>query len=104
MSKIKPKENKRMNIKKIAVIAGMTGVGLLTLSGCTMWEDTMKGWESDTKGLPRVVTVYSKTGEVLKKYEGNNVRISDADNGTMIINLDGKRIQIQNADVIAEEK
>ena len=93
-----------MNIKKITVIAGVTLLSLVTLSGCTMWEDTMKGWESDTKGLPRVVTVYSKTGEVLKKYEGNNVRISDAKNGTMIINLEGKRIQIQNADVIVEEK
>nr|DAT47497.1 MAG TPA: protein of unknown function (DUF5052) [Caudoviricetes sp.] len=83
-----------MNIKKITVIAGVTLLSLVTLSGCTMWEDTMKGWESDMKGLPRVVTVYSKTGEVLKKYEGNNVRISDAKNGTMIINLEGKRIQI----------
>lgn len=93
-----------MKIKKITVIAGVTLLSLMTLSGCTMWEDTMKEWESDTNGLPRVVTVYSKTGEVLKKYEGNNVRISDAENGTMIINLDGKRIQIQNADVIVEEK
>ena len=91
-----------MKIKKITAIAGVTLLSLMTLSGCTMWEDTMKEWESDTNGLPRVVTVYSKTGEVLKKYEGNNVRISDAENGT--INLDGKRIQIQNADVIVEEK
>nr|DAG29560.1 MAG TPA: protein of unknown function DUF5052 [Caudoviricetes sp.] len=101
---MKSKKNKRMNIKKITVIAGVTLLSIITLSGCTMWEDTMKGWESDTKGLPRIVTVYSKTGEVLKKYEGNNVRISDAENGTMVINLDGKRIQIQNADVIVEEK
>uniref|UniRef100_UPI00359C824F hypothetical protein n=1 Tax=Lactococcus garvieae TaxID=1363 RepID=UPI00359C824F len=93
-----------MNIKKIAVVAGMIGVGLLTLSGCTYGEDFAKDWKSDTEGLPRIITVYSKTGEVLKKYEGNNVRISDADNGTMIIYLNGKRIQIQNADVIVEEK
>ncbi|WP_271328043.1 DUF5052 family protein [Lactococcus muris] len=92
-----------MNIKKIT-ITGIIATMLLTLSGCTMWEDTMKGWESDTNGLPRIVTIYSKTGEVLKKYEGNSVRISDAANGTMVINLDGKRIQVQNADVIVEEK
>lgn len=92
-----------MNIKKITGV-GVTLLSLVTLSGCTMWEDTMKGWESDTSGLPRIVTIYSKTGEVLKKYEGNNVRISDAANGTMVINLDGKRIQVQNADVIVEEK
>jgi hypothetical protein len=85
-----------MNIKKLTLTV-FIATGLLTLSGCTMWE-------SDTKGLPRIVTIYSKTGEVLKKYEGNNVRISDAENGTMVINLDGKRIQIQNADVIVEEK
>ena len=93
-----------MKLKKIAALGLVSLASLLLLSACTFGEDFAKDWKSDTDGLPRIITVYSKTGEVLKKYEGDNVRISDADNGTMIINLDGKRIQRQNADVIVEEK
>lgn len=80
-------------------------VGSVLLSGCTMWEDTVTSFQSNTKGLEREITVYSKTGEVLKTYEGTNVRTEVNDGGQIMINLgNGERIQILNADVIVEEK
>lgn len=92
------KKNKRI----IALSA--TVLSLLTLSGCTWLSDAGKDWQSDTKGLARTVTVYSKTGTVLEKFEGDNVRTSVDDSGQIKINIDGKRIQILNADVIIKEK
>lgn len=89
--------------KKI-VVGVIALVGLVTLSGCTAFNDWGKDLESDTKGLPRVITVYSKTGEVLETFDGNNVRTSVDDSGQVKINLDGKRIQVLNADVIIKEK
>ena len=87
------------------VLIGATAlIGLVALSGCTSFNDIGKDWESDTKWLPRVITVYSKTGEVLERFEGNNVRTSVDSSGQVKINLDGKRIQVLNADVIIKEK
>lgn len=76
------------------------------LSGCTVFDDWGKDFESDTKGLERIVTVYSKDGKVLKKYHGKNVRTKYNENGgtQVTINIDGKRVQVINADVIVEEK
>ena len=36
-------------------------VGLLTVgfTGCTWWNDRVKSFQSDTKGLKRVIYVYS---------------------------------------------
>ena len=89
--------------KKVTVGA-IAFIGLVTLSGCTAFNDLGKDWESDTKGLPREITVYSKTGEVLEVFDGDNVRTSVDSSGQVKINLDGKRIQVLNADVIIKEK
>ena len=87
------------------LILGTVITGSVLLSGCTMWEDTVTSFKSDTKGLEREITVYSKTGEVLKTYEGTNVRTEVNDGGQIMINLgNGERIQVLNADVIVEEK
>jgi hypothetical protein len=92
-----------MKNKKVAV--GIIAIaGTLFLSGCTKIDDMGKDWAADSTGLPRVITVYSKTGDVLKKYERDNVRTSVDSSGQVKINLDGKRIQVLNADVVVEEK
>ncbi|MGW7929399.1 DUF5052 family protein [Staphylococcus xylosus] len=74
------------------------------LGGCTWFDDVKKDHESDTKGLKRTVTVYSKTGEVIKQYKGENVRTKYNDGGALVINIDGKRVQVMNSDVVIEEK
>jgi hypothetical protein len=79
-------------------------ISVLLLSGCTAMDDMGKDFTSDNVGIPRIVTVYSKTGEVLKRYEGNNVRTTVDASGQVKINLDGKRIQVLYADVVIEEK
>lgn len=85
--------------------AVMIGVIAVSLVGCAALDDVMTTFESDTKGLERTITVYSKTGEVLKEYEGTNVRTEVNSGGQLLINLgDGKRVQVLNADVIVEEK
>lgn len=74
------------------------------LAGCTWFDDVKKDHESDTKGLKRTVTIYSKTGEVLKQYKGDSVRTKYNDNGgPLVINIDGKRVQIMNSDVVIEK-
>lgn len=83
----------------------MVVVVAISLAGCAALDDAMTTFESDTKGLERTVTVYSKTGEVLKEYEGTNVRTEVNSGGQLLINLgNGKRVQVINADVIVEEK
>lgn len=74
------------------------------LGGCTWLDDAKKDHESDTKGLDRTVTVYSKTGDVVKQYKGDNVRTKYNDGGALVINVDGKRVQVMNSDVVIEEK
>lgn len=69
-----------------------------------MFDDVKKDHESDTKGLKRTVTVYSKTREILKKYKGDNVRSKYNEGGVLVINIDDKRVQIMNSDVVIEEK
>ncbi|NCB96575.1 MAG: DUF5052 family protein [Negativicutes bacterium] len=96
------REERRI-LKKI-VVGVIVLVGLVALSSCVAFNDLGKDWESDTKGLQRVITVYSKTGEVLETFEGNNVRISVDESGQVKINFDGKRTQVLNADVIIKEK
>ncbi|MDW4465546.1 DUF5052 family protein [Staphylococcus saprophyticus] len=74
------------------------------LGGCTWFDDVKKDHESDTKGLKRTVTVYSKTGDVIKQYKGENVRTKYNDGGVLVINIDSKRVQVMNSDVVIEEK
>ena len=76
---------------------------VFTMTGCTWWNDRVKSFESNTSGLKRIVYIYSYTGELLKTYQGNNVRLEQGDTGT-ILQLDGKRITISNAIVISEEE
>lgn len=81
------------------------GFAIMFMAGCTMLEDSITSFESNTSGLEREITVYSKTGEVLKTYEGTNVRTEVNSGGQLLINLgNGERVQVLNADVIIEEK
>jgi hypothetical protein len=56
-------------------------------------------------GLNRVLTVYDQNGKVIKSYEGRIDIDPDSDGGGKVkFELNGKRIIIYNATVIAEEK
>ena len=101
--KIMDKLKERTTMKKLLLIP-LVALTIL-LGGCTWFDDRAKDFESDTKGLKRTVTIYSKTGEVLKQYKGNNVRTKYNDNGgPLVINIDGKRVQLMNSDVVIEEQ
>ncbi|GAB3064313.1 DUF5052 domain-containing protein [Salinicoccus sesuvii] len=78
-------------------------VATVLLGGCTLWDDTVTNFKSNTEGLDRKITVYSQTGEEIAYYEGENVRTEVNDGGQLIINLNGKRVQVLNANVIIEE-
>ncbi|GAB2021711.1 hypothetical protein RyT2_07850 [Pseudolactococcus yaeyamensis] len=92
----------KLNLKKLTFI-GLASLSLFALTGCTFWEDTAKDWQSDNSGLSRTITIYSKKGEVLKRYYGTSVRTEVDESGQIKINLDGKRLQVMNADVVIEE-
>lgn len=89
-------------MKKIIIALALSLTFLL--GGCTWLDDAKKDHESDTKGLERTVTVYSKTGDVVKQYKGDNVRTKYNDGGALVVNIDGKRVQVMNSDVVIEEK
>ena len=86
-------------------VLGTLLAGTFLLGGCTVVDDLATDIESDTSGLKRTVTIYSKDGKVLKQYKGENVRTKyNSNGGTRItINVDGKRIQAINSDVVIEE-
>ncbi|WP_214796505.1 MULTISPECIES: DUF5052 family protein [unclassified Exiguobacterium] len=90
-------------MKKL-IIAGALSVSMLGLGGCAALDSTVKTLESDTKGLDRVVTVYSKTGEVLHTYEGIIRTRDSGSSNAVVFEVDGKRISIYNADVVVEER
>lgn len=62
----------------------------------------LKSLNSDFNGgLDRTITVYSDTGEVLKKYRGKCD--IESNESKVLFDMDGKRVIIYNAIVIAEE-
>jgi len=89
----------KKNILKVLFIALL----MAGLTGCTWWNDRVKNLESDTKGLKRIIYVYSYTGELLKVYKGENVRLEQDVTGT-IIQVQNKRIVVSNATIITEEE
>lgn len=89
----------------IVILAAIITIVATALSGCESASLEIKTAQSDlTGGLDRVITVYDNTGNVLKSYEGKT-DIEDGEySGKVLFDLNGKRIVIYNAIVIAEEK
>lgn len=86
-------------MKKLLLIGNM----LVLSTSCTWYQDYKKDWESDTKGLNRTAYIYSKDGKLLKTYESRNMRYDIYDTtATLLVN--NKRVLINNAIVIVEEK
>jgi hypothetical protein len=72
-------------------------------TGCSSWERSVKDLDSEFGGLNRTVTIYDQNGEVIKEYKGKiDIQYSEYGN-KVLFDLDGKRIIINNAIVIAEE-
>lgn len=78
---------------------------LLIASGCATLQRGIKDTQSEwTGGLNRVITVYDENGKVIKTYSGKIDLDPDTTGGKIRFELNGKRIIIYNAIVIAEEK
>lgn len=93
---------KKMN-KKIIIIA-LVCILLLTIVGCQSWQRSIKDFGSSVTGLNRVVQVYSHDGNLIKEYEGRiDIEVNEYGNKVKF-DLDGKRVIINNAIVITEEK
>ena len=88
--------------KIIAMILVVTMLILVT--GCgESWERGFKDIDSEFGGLNRTITVYDQNGQPIKQYKGN-VDIQDSEYGNKVLfDLDGKRVVIYNAVVVAEE-
>lgn len=86
-------------MKKLLLIGNM----LVLSTSCTWYQDYKKDWESDTKGLNRTTYIYSKDGKLLKTYESRNMRYDIYDT-TVTLLVNNKRVLINNAIVIVEEK
>lgn len=86
-------------MKKLLLIGSM----IVLSTSCTWYQDYKKDWESDTKGLNRTAYIYSKDGKLLKTYESRNMRYDIYDT-TVTLLVNNKRVLINNAIVIVEEK
>ena len=86
-------------MKKLLLIGNM----LVLSTSCTWYQDYKKDLESDTKGLNRTAYIYSKDGKLLKTYESRNMRYDMYDT-TVTLLVNNKRVLINNAIVIVEEK
>lgn len=87
------------------IIVGMLAIGIIFfLCGCgASWKRVQKNWDSNIDGgLNREITVYDYNGNIIKKYQGKcDIQTNE---NKVLFDLDGKRIIIYNAIVIAEEK
>lgn len=91
-------------MKRLILILGMLVVSS-TLIGCQTFDSMKKDFESDTKGLDRKIEVYDDSGNLIKTYEGENVRVDTNEYGNKVVFIiDGKRIALYNATVVVEEK
>lgn len=92
----------KMKIKIVSLVASLAL--LLTLTGCgESWERTKKDWDSNYNGgLKRTISVYSYDGNLLKKYSGK-CDIEENESNKVLFDINGKRVIIYNAVVIAEE-
>ena len=98
-------KNKKTKITCVLLLLTMVfSIGIL-LTGCASWNRGMKGVVSDLGGgLDRNVKVYSHTGKLLAEYNGK-IDIQENEYGNKILfDLNGKRVMINNAIVITEEK
>ena len=89
--------------KIIAMILVLTM--LIMTTGCgESWEREMKNLDSEySGGLNRTITVFDQNGQAIKQYKGK-VDIQDSEYGNKVLfDLDGKRVVIYNAVVVAEE-
>lgn len=98
---------KNKKIKIVCVLLLLTtvfSIGIL-LTGCESWDRGIKNVSSDIGGgLNRHVRVYSHTGELIAEYKGK-IDIQENEYGNKILfDLNGKRVVINNAIVITEEK
>ncbi|MEF2708082.1 MAG: hypothetical protein ACLTLZ_00945 [Pseudoruminococcus massiliensis] len=88
------------------IIVGVLTIGIIfLLCGCSeSWERKKKDWDSEYNGgLERTISVYSYEGNLLKTYKGK-CDIEENESNKILFDIDGKRVIIYNAVVIAEEK
>lgn len=88
------------------IIVGVLTIGIIfLLCGCgESWERTKKDWNSEYNGgLERTISVYSYEGNLLKTYKGK-CDIEENESNKILFDINGKRVIIYNAVVIAEEK
>ena len=91
-----------LKFKKIIAVL-LAVLVILGCSGCASWNRFKKTMSSDfSGGLWREVTVYSMTGEVIAKHEGQ-IDIQESGN-KVLFDLDGKRYVYYNCMVEVIEK
>ena len=90
-------------MKRGAALAVALGTAAaLTIPGCASCSRMGKSVESNVGGgLDRTVTLYSNTGEELRKWSGK-IDLED-DSDEVLFDLDGKRVVIQGGIVVTEE-
>lgn len=91
-------------MKRLVLILALLMISSAMI-GCQAIDSVKKDFESDTKGLDRKIEVYDGSGNLIKSYEGSNIRVDTNEYGNKVIFIiDGKRNALYNATVVIEEK
>lgn len=89
--------------KKVISLLLIGAIGF-SFVGCSSVGRMSKSFESNTKGLHRVVKVLAMDGTVVETYESKSMLVTDGDGGTITLDFDGRRVVLCNSQVIIEEK
>ena len=89
-------------MKKLFILALLSTA---LLSGCGSMSRAIKDWESDLVGINRTITVYGMDGKPIKTYSGviDIAPSEEVGSNKVKFEVNGKRIIIWNAFVVAEE-
>lgn len=91
-------------MKKL-LVGAVLAVSITALAGCQSGERTIKNLQSNYGGgLHRVVSIYAQDGKLLRTYEGNLDIKENTYGNEVLFDLNGKRVTVNNAIVITEEK
>jgi predicted small secreted protein len=91
-------------MKKIVLFYLVAALVMTSLTGCESLKRTGKDISSEFGGLNRTVEVYSQDGKLIKTYDGNlDIKTNEYGN-KVLFDLNGKRVIINNAIVVTEEK
>ena len=85
------------------IILGVLLAMVAFVPGCQCAQQIAKGWQSQTSGLQRKVTIYDYNGHAIGSWRANTVIDIDTSQQVTFMDSTGARILIHGGILVAEE-